>query len=240
MIDIVLLAVIAVSALLGVMRGFIGTVVGTLSWVLALWAAVKFGGEAASWFSKGSTPSMAEYLAGYAIVFAAVLIAVAVLGMLIRTAVHAVRLSGLDRMMGLALGMLRGLILVCLAVLVMRYTPLASAPAWRQSVALPVLLPVVDWMHAQMPSSPFTQMDLGWQAATGDNVAPELANAFSASIKQAATRALGQQRAEAPVDESGVPATAAPTNIEPAQTRAETESSVRDGSQHGQTWPPSQ
>ena len=36
MIDVVLLIVIAASTLLGMLRGFVGIVIGTLSWLLAL------------------------------------------------------------------------------------------------------------------------------------------------------------------------------------------------------------
>lgn len=44
MIDIVLGVIILVSALLGLLRGFVAIVVGTLSWLLAGWATFMFGG----------------------------------------------------------------------------------------------------------------------------------------------------------------------------------------------------
>lgn len=51
MIDVVLLIVIAASTLLGMLRGFVGIVIGTLSWLLAAWAAFAFGNDAAHWLS---------------------------------------------------------------------------------------------------------------------------------------------------------------------------------------------
>ncbi len=39
MIDVVLL--IAASTLLGMLRGFVGIVIGTLSWLLAAWATLR-------------------------------------------------------------------------------------------------------------------------------------------------------------------------------------------------------
>ncbi|WP_410603933.1 CvpA family protein, partial [Bacillus sp. SIMBA_008] len=47
MIDVVLLGLIGLSAMLGLFRGFIGIVVGTLSWLLAVWLSFLFGGAAA-------------------------------------------------------------------------------------------------------------------------------------------------------------------------------------------------
>ena len=46
MFDLVLLAIIGISALLGLMRGFVGIVVGAASWLLSGWAALQFGGAA--------------------------------------------------------------------------------------------------------------------------------------------------------------------------------------------------
>ena len=43
MIDIALLVVIALSALLGVLRGFVSIVISLASWVLGGWAALVFG-----------------------------------------------------------------------------------------------------------------------------------------------------------------------------------------------------
>ena len=54
-IDWVLLAIVAVSALLGLMRGFVGVVLSLLAWLLAGATAYFFGGEAAVMLSQGST-----------------------------------------------------------------------------------------------------------------------------------------------------------------------------------------
>lgn len=56
MIDMVLGVIILVSALLGLLRGFVAIVVGTLSWLLAGWATFLFGGPAARWLADGKHP----------------------------------------------------------------------------------------------------------------------------------------------------------------------------------------
>ena len=57
MIDVVLLIVIAASTLLGMLRGFVGIVIGTLSWLLAAWAAFAFGNDAARWWAARPRPA---------------------------------------------------------------------------------------------------------------------------------------------------------------------------------------
>ncbi|RBK85610.1 CvpA family protein, partial [Xanthomonas oryzae pv. oryzae] len=89
MIDMVLGVIILVSALLGLLRGFVAIVVGTLSWLLAGWATFMFGGATAHWLADGKHPSATESFGGYAMVFVGVLISVAVIGMVIRAGVEA-------------------------------------------------------------------------------------------------------------------------------------------------------
>ncbi len=126
MIDMVLGVIILVSALLGLLRGFVAIVVGALSWLLAGWATFMFGGAAARWLADGKHPSATESFGGYAMVFVGVLISVAVIGMVIRAGVDAIKLGGTDRMLGFGLGVVRGAFLASVLVLLMGFTPLAG------------------------------------------------------------------------------------------------------------------
>lgn len=244
MIDIVLGGILLVSALLGLFRGFIGIVVGTLSWLLAGWATFRFGGDAALWLSTGQPPSTSQYVAGYALVFIGVLVAVAVLGMLIRAGVNAVSLGGMDRLLGFALGLVRGAFLACVAVVLMSFTPLAAEPAWRQSVLLPLLQPGVAWMQAQLPdwragatkSDTLADRDLGKPPITGDNAG--LGEAISGSVKDTVARAL-QRRFGAAAGDGQESGHTLPANIDPAQERGGDYDPAQAGSQ-GQVRPPSQ
>ncbi len=243
MIDLVLLAVVAISALLGLLRGFVGIVVGTLSWVLAGWATFRFGADAGLWLSGSAAPTMTHYVAGYALVFVAVMVVVAVLGMLIRAAVDATRLTGTDRSLGLGLGALRGALFACVLVLLMGFTPLPQEPAWRQSHLVPVLLPAADWMRTQLPdwSVPdmnVPAMELGKLPLAGDNGG--LDEALSGpSLHGVVGRVLGQPAAGNGAGHDAEPAGALPANIDPAQARPELHDPVRAESS-GQARPPSQ
>lgn len=237
MIDLLLLVVIGVSALLGLFRGFVGIVVGTASWLLAGWATFQFGGDAGHWLAEGSRPSMTQYLGGYALVFVCVLVAVAVIGMVIRAGVEAVRLNGIDRSLGFALGALRGAFFACVLVLLMGFTPLTSEPAWRESRVLPLLLPVASWMRAQLPDWSVPEVDLGKLPLAGDNAG--LGGVLStSSMKDTVERALGRQPQGA-VPAGQDPARVLPQNIDPAQVRGGEHDPARVESQ-GQARPQSQ
>ncbi|MGB3393796.1 MAG: CvpA family protein [Stenotrophomonas sp.] len=227
MIDMVLLAVIGLSALLGLMKGFVGIVVGTLSWLLSGWAAFRFGGDAARWLAEGAEPSLTHYLGGYALVFVGVLVLVAVIGMLLRGAVDATRLNGADRALGFGLGVLRGGLLACVLVLLMGFTPLPREAQWSQSRVLPLLLPGADWMRAQLPElsvpdvglDALAPADVGKLPVTGDNAA--LNDMMKGSgLPGMVTRALEKPAPDATdAAHRQDPARALPSNIDPAQVR---------------------
>ncbi|WP_140723450.1 CvpA family protein [Pseudomonas sp. Hp2] len=237
MIDLLLLALIGLSALLGLFRGFVGIVVGTASWLLAGWATFQFGAAAGRWLAGGAHPSATESLGGYALVFVGVLVAVALVGMAIRAGVDAVRLNGTDRMLGFLLGLVRGAFFACVLVLLLGFTPLAHEPAWRESRVLPLLLPGAKWMRAQLPDWSVQDVDLGKLPVAGDNGVLDKALSVS-SMQETVVRTLGRTP-DADGAHEGDPAQALPSNIDPAQDRAGENGSPRAES-HGQARPPSQ
>jgi len=226
MIDLVLLTVIGVSALLGLIRGFVGIVVGTLSWLLSGWAAFQFGDSTAHWLADGP-PTVTHYLGGYALTFVAVMVVVAVVGMILRSAVDATRLNGTDRALGFGLGVLRGGLFGCVLALLMGFTPLPREDAWQQSRLLPVLLPVAHWMRAQLPDFSMPEVnvralpgvDLGKLPLAGDNAGFD-DRVSGSGLQQAVSKALGQGRNDdASAEDPRDPARGLPSNIDPAQVR---------------------
>ena len=191
MIDLVLVALVLVSALLGLMRGFVGILVSTAAWLLAGLVAFKFGGDAALWLSGNGQPTVSETFGGYALSFIVVLLAVGMIGALVRSMVRASELSGVDRALGFAVGVFRGLVIACVLVLVLGFTPLPKEPSWRQSQALPLLMPGVDWMRAQLPA--WSVPDTGSRNAqsAGDN---EALGAPSAVLIEGALREVLERR----------------------------------------------
>ncbi len=52
MIDLILAIIILVSALLGLLRGFVSIIISTSSWLLASWATFEFGNTASHWLAE--------------------------------------------------------------------------------------------------------------------------------------------------------------------------------------------
>lgn len=187
MIDLVLLTIIGVSALLGLLRGFVGIVVSTAAWLLGGWASFQFGADAALWLSDDGPPTASELFGGYALVFVGVLLFVGLIGMVFKALVRSTNLSGVDRALGFGLGVLRGAFFACVLVLLMGFTPLVREPSWQQSQIMPLLSPATDWMRAKLPDWSAPEINLRNNPLTGDNShiesLPALQKAMSQVIK---------------------------------------------------------
>lgn len=254
MIDLLLGVIIGVSAFLGLIRGFVGIVVGTASWLLAGWASFQFGNDASRWLADGGAPTMTHALGGYAAAFVVVLVTVGLVGYVIRSAVQATRLSGTDRALGFGLGAVRGGFFASVLVVLMSFTPMPREAAWRESRILPALEPAAGWMRAQLPSwsapsmnlEQFRNVDLGKLPLAGDNV--RLDDTLKASglegdgLKRLMSQTLEQVRGggAAPMQGTLPSDPAMPTPIaDPAQVRSGQPDPARvEG--NGQARPPSQ
>ena len=164
-IDWVLLAIVAVSAVFGLMRGLVGVLASLAAWLLAGWAAFQFGAQVALLLAGADEPGLGELLAGYALSFIGVLVVVGVVGWLLRKLLHSVGLSGLDRALGLAAGVVRGAFIGCVLVLLAGLTALPREDAWRQSQVVPVLRPGAEWLAGWLPDWVAAQIDLDGDAA---------------------------------------------------------------------------
>jgi len=150
--DYTILAVLGLSVLMGLWRGFIGEVLALAIWACAFWVAWLFGPALAERFSVSiSTPSVRILLA-YVLCFIAVLIAGAIVTFLMRKLVEGSGLSGSDRLLGMVFGLVRGLALVVLVVLLMGFTPFPRDPWWSQSRLLPSFESGARWLGARLPS----------------------------------------------------------------------------------------
>jgi membrane protein required for colicin V production len=162
--DLLLLAIVVVSVLFGLMRGFIGALASIAAWLLAGWAAFHFGAALAMFIAGGDAPGPTQLLAGYALSFVGVLVFVGLVAWVLRKLVRTVGLSGVDRALGAVLGLARGGFVACLLVLLMGFTAIPRESGWQQSRVVPVLLPGAQWLRGWLPGWAAARVDFGASA----------------------------------------------------------------------------
>lgn len=154
-VDLVVLALMLVSALLGILRGLVREVLGVAAWAAAAVAASPYGlfPHVAPWVRRQfSDPSVADAVA-FGGVFLAVLVVLWLVVRVISNAVRGSALGGLDRTLGLVFGLGRGV-----ALLVVAYILLGVGLAIEQWPApivearsLPIIHRGAEWLAAQLP-----------------------------------------------------------------------------------------
>lgn len=152
-VDWMLLAVVALSALMGAMRGIVVEVLSLVVWIAAFWLAFGYGAEVAALFFAQMHDPAARLLVAYAAVFIAALIVGSLVTWLIGKLVRTVGLGGIDRLLGLLFGVARGLALACVLVLLLGLTALPREPSWHASPLIPEFQRGAEWMKAWLPAS---------------------------------------------------------------------------------------
>ncbi|AWF80607.1 colicin V production CvpA [Microbulbifer sp. A4B17] len=143
--DWIILAIVGISTLIGLSRGFIKETLSLLTWIAAFIVAMMFRDQLAPMLSNlVDTPSL-QMIAAFAILFIGTLLAGAGLNMVLSAFVEATGLSGTDRVLGMAFGLVRGAIVVmALLILAPALVPVEQDSWWNQSVLIPHFLEFED------------------------------------------------------------------------------------------------
>ena len=203
--DWVLLLIVGVSGLLGLLRGMIGVVMSLVAWLLAGLAAYLFGGDVGRSLVTDGQLGWGEYLGGYALSFAVVWIAVALVGFVIRRLVHGVGLSGVDRLFGFGLGVVRGLFFACVLLLMLGLTSIPGKRAWYESAGVAVLLPVAEAMRSAMPVAMAQRIDLEGRGTSLQAEAERLRQAMPDALPAPIAEVLSERRLPGGVLAEGLP-----------------------------------
>ncbi|MEO8154963.1 MAG: CvpA family protein [Rhizobacter sp.] len=150
-VDIVLASVLALSVIVGLMRGFVFEVLSLLGWFVAYFAAQWFAADLAPHIPVGRPGSGVNHAAAFTALFIAALLTWAVCSRLLRFLIHASPLSVPDRLLGAVFGLLRGLLVLLAAATVISITPLKKSPVWQVSQGALWLQVALDGLRPVLP-----------------------------------------------------------------------------------------
>ncbi len=155
--DYCIIAGFLISAVVGMLRGFLREAVALVSWVLALFVAWHF--------SDWVEPHLGGLLAGSAVKIWSARVIIVVLILLIGAGVgailsHFVRLSifsGMDRLLGLVFGALRGAVLLGVFVILGQLLRQDDERWWRHSLLIPYGESIANGLRALVGEDPVHQ-----------------------------------------------------------------------------------
>lgn len=146
LIDIIILVIVAISALIGVFRGLVKEALSLASWFVAIVAGTLFSAQLADLMVNLINNASLRRIAAFAIVFIVVIFAGTIVSNLVSKLTEAAGLRGADRTLGGLFGILRGLIIVLVLVLVGSQFDV-SQQWFSNSYLVPYALATIDYLQ---------------------------------------------------------------------------------------------
>jgi membrane protein required for colicin V production len=153
-VDWAILIIIGISAGISLIRGFVREALSLAGWIIAFFVARGFYQEVSSLLVDTiDTPSV-RYGVAWAGLFLITLTITGLVNYLIGQLVEKAGLSGMDRIMGMAFGALRGILIVSVAVISLRaFTPVEQDPWWKKSQLIPHVEILGNWFYSHFKSN---------------------------------------------------------------------------------------
>lgn len=150
-IDVVILALIALSAILSLFRGFVKEALALASWLVAFWVAMAFYEELGQWLSQWLIEPSVQKITAFSLLFICVLLLGAVVNYLTSKLVARTGLVGTDKMLGVVFGVARGAVIVAILVLLAGLTAMPQDSWWQDSQLLGYFEDIAMWMRGFLP-----------------------------------------------------------------------------------------
>jgi len=151
--DWICCAVLALSLSIGAWRGLVYEIFSLVNWVLAFLLAQWAAPSIAQFLPMHGASDMVRYGAAFFCSFILCLLVGSVLVFLTKKVVYVSGMGLVDRLLGLAFGSLRGMVILLSAALVMRMTPIASSDWWLQAYSPRIAQSVLSGLKPWLPQA---------------------------------------------------------------------------------------
>ncbi|MDX8405792.1 MAG: CvpA family protein [Mariprofundus sp.] len=157
-VDYILIAIVGLSMVLSLWRGFVREVISLIGLVAAFLLASRLSGRTGEFLGQWVDNATVADIAGFALVFIIVMIVVGLIGALIRHMVDLASLSATDRTLGLFFGAARGMLLIALCFLVYTSYTKPDGKWLKGSMLVPYALNLGDMLGRMIPAEyPFSR-----------------------------------------------------------------------------------
>lgn len=152
-IDYAIIAVIAFSSLVSLIRGFVREALSLVTWGCAFFVASHYYTYLSVWFT-GFEDELVRNGIAIAVLFIATLIVGAIVNFVIGQLVEKTGLSGTDRVLGVCFGALRGVLIVAAILFFLdSFTGVSKSEDWSKSQLIPQFSFIIRWFFVYLQSS---------------------------------------------------------------------------------------
>ena len=160
-VDWIIIGLVALSALISLVRGFVKEAMSLVIWMVAFAVAVNFKQPAATLLVNMIDQPSIRQLVAFGGLFVGTLLLGSMVNFLLGKLVSSTGLSGTDRMLGLVFGVFRGLLIVLAVVVILPSAlPVDEDPWWQASALIPVFQSFEVW--GRETAAAIKDLLLGW------------------------------------------------------------------------------
>jgi membrane protein required for colicin V production len=149
--DLIAVALLVISMLFGLVRGFVFEVISLAGWVIAFVCAQWLADDVGHWLPFGDPAATWRYAAGFVLVFVGVAFGVGLVASLTRRLLAAVGLRPVDRLLGAAFGAARGVVALLALAVAVHLLSLTTSAWWRESQSALVLEAALRGLKPALP-----------------------------------------------------------------------------------------
>ena len=153
--DWAIIAVLAISTLMSLRRGFLKEALSLGTWIAAFVVARQFHGPMDQLLETQIVDSLMRSIAAFAALFVGTLLVGAALGFLLGALINATGLSSTDRVLGMVFGFARGALIVTVVIGLLNLTPLVNDSWYTNASLVPHFETVAQWALEQLSASGF-------------------------------------------------------------------------------------
>ena len=150
-IDFAFLAVILISTLFSLLRGFVKEAISLTTWIVAMWISTTFASNLSNFMPESiENPAFRLGLAFIAL-FVATLILGIMVSILIKQIINKTGLTTLDRVLGTVFGLARGVLIVTVFVMLASLTGIQEQEFWKASELVGRFQSLASWLQVYLP-----------------------------------------------------------------------------------------
>ena len=152
-IDWIIIAVLALSTIVGIMRGVLREVLAIAGWVAGIFLAMNYSAVVAEHIPLESIGWLPRVIIAAVLIVVACLFVVGLLSAIIRRLLETAALRFEDRALGAVFGFLRGIVVVCACVFFFGMpASIHASRMWQQSVLIGPTETIINWSMPYLPA----------------------------------------------------------------------------------------
>ena len=145
-VDLIIVAIVAISGLISLVRGFVKEAMSLIIWIAAFVVSMTFSDRVAILLQNLIELASMRQLVAWGGLFVGTLLLGAIIKYMFAKIIDSTGLAGTDRTLGFVFGIFRGLLIVLAIVIILpKAVPVDQDVWWQQSALIPIFEGFESW-----------------------------------------------------------------------------------------------